>query len=291
MPLPESSERLWREIAATLPAEYEEAATAFLVEEGAAGVWVEPAGSRIRLRVFFPPEAPSKADAIERGFCDRGMKGVEIASALLPEEAWQTAWQRHSVPVQRIGRRLLIGAPWHFPLSNPDRRKVIQISPEMAFGTGTHATTRSCLLLLDRLVPGRRRGRLLDVGTGSGILAIAAAKLGVEAVTAVEIDPAALSAAGKNARVNGVASRIAFRETIPSRGRYRWGLANLTGPLLVSLADSLGDRILPGGTLILSGMMAAERSEIIARYRARFVVVKKIRRGEWITLQMERKRE
>lgn len=215
---------------------------------------------------------------------------ASVASALLPEEEWQTAWQRHSVPIQRIGKRLLIGAPWHFPLANPTGRKVIQIAPGMAFGTGTHATTRSCLTLLETLISGRRRGPLLDLGTGSGILAIAAVRLGMAAVTAVENDPVALAAAKKNARVNGVASRILFRKTIPSEAQYRWGVANLTGPLLLSLSERWSALIPPRGKLILSGMLKTETAGVLARYRKRFLVLKKLRRGEWVTLLMERKR-
>ncbi|MBI3805472.1 MAG: 50S ribosomal protein L11 methyltransferase [Nitrospirae bacterium] len=286
-----SSGRLWRQITLTLPLELEAEATALLIDLAAGGVWVEPADRFIRLRVFFPSEERGRVEAMRSGLRARGIdQEASVASALLPEEEWQTAWQRHSVPIQRIGKRLLIGAPWHFPLANPTGRKVIQIAPGMAFGTGTHATTRSCLTLLETLISGRRRGPLLDLGTGSGILAIAAVRLGMAAVTAVENDPVALAAAKKNARVNGVASRILFRKTIPSEAQYRWGVANLTGPLLLSLSERWSALIPPRGKLILSGMLKTETAGVLARYRKRFLVLKKLRRGEWVTLLMERKR-
>jgi len=281
----------WREITVTLPAEYEERASSFLIEQGAKGVWIESNGSDVHLHIFFPAEEPEeRIGAIRKGLRRLVLNGkVMLATALRPEEEWQTAWQKHSVPVQRIGKRLLIGAPWHFPLSNPSRREVIQLTPGMAFGTGTHATTKTCLILLEALIRRRSRGVLLDVGTGSGILAIAAVKLGVEAVTAVENDPVALSVARKNAKSNGTASKILFRKKIRSRSRYRWVVANLTAPVLIELSETLARSVAPGGKLILSGILPREWADVFVAYRTRFALLRKIKKGEWITLLLEKR--
>lgn len=281
----------WREITVTLPAEYEESASGFLIEQGAGGVWVESNGSHVRLHVFFPAEEPEgSVGALRKGLRRLVSNGkIVLVTTLRPEEEWQTAWQKHSVPVQRIGKRLLIGAPWHFPLPNRSRREVVQLTPGMAFGTGTHATTKNCLVLLETLIRRRSRGTLLDVGTGSGILAIAAAKLGAEAVTAVEIDPVALSAARKNAKINGTASKIRFRKKIPSRSRYRWVVANLTAPVLIERSEILTRSVAPGGKLILSGILTDEWADLFMAYRTRFALLRKIRKGEWITLLLEKR--
>lgn len=283
----------WREITATVPAEDEARASAFLIEQGAGGVWVESNGSQVHLHVFFPLQEGGRVDAVRKGLRRLVSKGkVALLTALRPEEAWQTAWQKHSVPVQRIGKRLLIGATWHFPLANRSGREVIRLTPGMAFGTGTHATTKSCLILLEkRIGDDEERGRLLDIGTGSGILAIAGAKLGAIGVTAVETDPIALAAARGNARINGVASKIVFRETFPSRARYRWVVANVTAPVLIELSGIVADRVGPGGTLILSGILASEWRGVFLRYRERFTLARRIQRGEWITLLLEKRKK
>ncbi|WP_168061032.1 50S ribosomal protein L11 methyltransferase [Candidatus Manganitrophus noduliformans] len=282
----------WREIKATVPAEDEARAAAFLIEQGAGGVWVESNGALVHLHVFFPVQEEGRVAAIRKGLRRLVSKGkVALLTALRPEEAWQTAWQKHSVPVQRIGKRLLIGATWHFPLANRSGREVIRLTPGMAFGTGTHATTKSCLILLEKRIGEEERGRLLDIGTGSGILAIAGAKLGAIGVTAVEVDPVALAVARGNARINGVASKIVFRETLPSRSRYWWVVANVTAPVLIELSEAVTDRVGPGGTLILSGILASEWRGVLLRYRERFTLVRRIQRGEWITLLLEKRKK
>jgi ribosomal protein L11 methyltransferase len=281
----------WREITVTLPAAYEESASAFLIGQGAEGVWVESNGGYVHLHVFFPKEEEGRVGAIRKGLRRLVSKGrVALVITLRPEEAWQTAWQKHSIPIQRIGKRLLIGAPWHFPIRNAAKREVIELAPGMAFGTGTHATTKSCLLLLEELIWPRAGGTLLDVGTGSGILAIAGAKLGAEAVTAIEVDPVALSAARKNAKINGTSSKIFFRKKIPSRSRYRWVVANVTAPVLIELSEILTRLVAPGGKLILSGILASEWANVLAHYRPQLTLLRKMRKGEWVTLLLEKRK-
>lgn len=274
-----------------LPAEAEEIATAILFEHRITGVWVESVGSKAFLRAYFLPEEKGKMEAIERALRQFILPGtLSISTSFLPEERWQTAWQKHSVPVQRIGKRLLIRAPWHLPISNRSGREIILIEPGMAFGTGTHATTRGCLIFLERLIGSGSGGTFLDVGTGSGILGIAAAKLGAASITAVENDPVALAVAKKNARINKVSSRITFRKTVPSHTPFRWVTANLTAPVLISLVDRLSRSIRPAGKLVLSGMLSSEAFPVVQFYREKFTLLKKMRRGEWVTLLLERRK-
>ncbi|HZR47050.1 MAG TPA: 50S ribosomal protein L11 methyltransferase, partial [Candidatus Manganitrophaceae bacterium] len=234
--------RFWQKVTVTVPGEWEEAATSLLMELGAGGVWVEKAGASVDLNVFFPGNGGERRaeKAVRTRLTERlPVRKIPIQSRLIPEEAWQTAWQARSVPRQRIGKRLMVAPPWDLPTAGRSRRKLIQVLPAMAFGTGTHPTTRNCLLFLEVCLADEKRPTLLDVGTGSGILAIAAAKLGAAGVTAVENDPVALEAAKENAKLNGVADRIVFRATIPRAARYACVVANLTAPTLLSLAPAL----------------------------------------------------
>jgi len=130
---------------------------------------------------------------------------------------------------------------------------------------------------------------MLDVGTGSGVLAIAAVKLGVNRVTAVEIDPVALEVAKENTRVNKVLSKISFRETIPTRTHYPIVTANLTASIFCDLGQTLTKAVSPRGKLILSGMMKEEYPEILARYQETFFLIKSRTKENWVTLLMKKK--
>lgn len=280
----------WHKVTVTLPAEWEERATALLIELGAGGVWVEPAGASVDLNLFFPQPVWIGEEALRRKLAGRlPMEEIPIRSRLIPEEAWQTAWQARSVPRQRIGKRLVVAPPWDLPAPGRSRRLLIQVLPAMAFGTGTHPTTRNCLLFLEACLSAEKRPTLLDVGTGSGILAIAAAKLGAVKVTAAENDPVALQAARENAALNGVAARIVFRKTIPRDTRYACVVANLTAPTLISLAPSISRKVSKRGRIILSGILKEQVEGVLARYQETFFLLKSKRGGEWVTLLMARR--
>lgn len=279
---------LWQKISVTLPLEYEERATALLTGFDSKGLWVEGEAAAVRLHLFFPQLRkgdPGFSEKIRKLLSEQiPEEKITLSVALLPEEDWQTAWQVHSVKKQRIGRTLLVVPEWEESSRNESKR-VVRISPGMAFGTGTHPTTRQCLLFLEASLL-RRPGSVLDVGTGSGILAIAAVKLGARA-TAVENDPVALEAAKENARINRVASKIFFRETIPKR-RYRVVVANLTGPVLLSLYETISRRVENGGRLILSGMLKEEAKGVLQTYRERFSLIRSQRIKEWVTLMLKK---
>ncbi len=150
-------------------------------------------------------------------------------------------------------------APWD---AEPDARTLV-LAPSPAFGDGRHETTRMCLQALAVFAP-KERFRMLDVGSGSGILSIAAAKLGGEAV-GVEIDPEANAIARDNARLSGVADRVAFDTAWPE-GRFEVVVANILRAVLVALAGEIVSRLAPGGVLALSGLVSTDVPEIVARY-------------------------
>jgi ribosomal protein L11 methyltransferase len=172
------------------------------------------------------------------------------------EEDWANAWKAH-YSVHRIGNKTTVRAPWHEYEPKPGE-VVIELDPGMAFGTGLHPTTRLCLTMLeDHLRPGLS---VLDVGTGSGILAIAAAMHGAGSVDAVDIEPVAVRSTRENAERNRVADRIRVEEGsvgpgAPFAGEYDLVLANIIARILIDLRDGLVAAVKPGGTLVLSGVI------------------------------------
>lgn len=170
-------------------------------------------------------------------------------------------------PPTRIGRRLWIVPTWHEP---PDPQAInVRLDPGVAFGTGTHPTTRLCLAWLDaQSLPGMS---VLDYGCGSGILAVAAARLGARRVLGTDIDPQAVEAARVNSAANAVPPGIA-EYTVPDRlppaddGRFDIVLANILANPLKILAPALLDRVAVGGWLVLSGILERQADEMIALY-------------------------
>lgn len=209
----------------------------------------------------------------------RLLADVEVAaraSTSLPEagttwawqshEAWAAAWTGSGEP-RRVSRRIVIASPDHPPGEPPDA-VVVRLEPAVAFGTATHPTTRACLRLLDQRV--RAGDRLLDVGTGSGVLAIAAALLGAGRVLALEADPLACAAARANSRLNRTTDRVRVREvrvgpaTLRRAGTFDGILANLEAGLLASLLPALAGALRPGGWLVVSGALEPERAALLA---------------------------
>ena len=211
----------------------------------------------------------------------------------LREEDWRDSWKRYFRP-QRIGRRLLIKPSWAtYKVKAADT--VIEIDPGMAFGTGQHPTTAMCLgALEDRLRPARTGGRLandavLDLGTGSGILAIAAARLGAGRVLALDVDPQAAKAARENAARNGVRDTVEVREgALPegARGeRFDLVVANISGVTIERLAAPFADVLRGNGTLIVSGFLEDAVEELSRQFEEAGLRVERVEaEGVWRAL-------
>lgn len=260
------------ELTVPASAEVSEGLTNFLWEQGALGVVEEERpGSAPRLRAFFPEAASSTA--LSRAVSDYlaslralglAVNGGEPVVAPLLDEPWAEAWRQAFRP-QRVGRGLLIIPPWETSAAENGLVSII-IEPGRAFGTGGHGSTRGCLLLLEALLDRSRVTDALDIGTGTGILAIAAALLGVPRVTALDTDPDAVAAARANATRNGVAERIrcALAETAGVEGPpFPLILANLLAGSHVSLASEYRRLVSPGGHLILGGMLSEEADSVV----------------------------
>jgi len=180
--------------------------------------------------------------------------------ATLDDQDWVTRTQSQFAPV--LVGRLAIVPSWHEP---PAGHVAIRLDPGVAFGTGTHPTTRLCLAWLEReLSPG---ARVLDYGCGSGILSIAACALGAGEVLGIDIDPQAVAAARANAGRNGVAARYTGADgDLPADARFDLVIANILANPLVVLAPALAPRVVPGGRIVLSGILERQAGEVAAAY-------------------------
>ena len=209
----------------------------------------------------------------------------------LEDKDWATAWQKRYRPLP-LGSNLIIVPTW---LSNPDSSRLpIFLDPGMAFGSGTHPTTQLCIELIAESLAQQPSERMIDIGCGSGILSIAAVKLGVEHVLGVDRDPDAVQVALTNARTNGVKEKIQFASgSVPdilegtlSFRRAPLVAANIIAPVLLELLDQgLVRTVAPGGVLVLSGMLAEQAPEIEERLDDSKMVIKtRKQRGDWIGL-------
>lgn len=205
-----------------------------------------------------------------------------VARAAVPESEWRDAWKRY-FHVTRLTRQITIVPSWktHTPAAD---EIVIHMDPGQAFGTGAHASTR---LLLDELQDLRDAGatvtRWLDVGTGSGILAIAAARLWPDSRgLAVDIDPLATAAAAENSERNQVAGRVACADTPVGElaDTFDLVLANIQSDVLLDLGGAIAARVAPGGTLLLSGLLASQVEGVAAAYGERDLTIARIRGSE-----------
>jgi ribosomal protein L11 methyltransferase len=277
----------------TDPAAFD-AVSNFLIERGSPGVVIK----KREVQAYFPRgcEAETIGRDVQRFL--RGVNGLYTHGAeprlhwkLVKDEDWNSSWRRFIKP-QKVGRAFWVTPPWLAP-PKFRRRQVITIEPGMAFGTGAHATTRGCLEFIERAVTalGGARFSALDVGSGSGILAIALAKLGAKRVWAVDNDPVALRVARENLRRNGVQQNVYLsrKELSRIRGSFPVVVANLTAQTILDLATALEKKVTPKGLLILSGILRKKADDVrLCFASACFRVVARKREKEWVTLLLKR---
>jgi ribosomal protein L11 methyltransferase len=182
----------------------------------------------------------------------------------VPATDWEGVYRAHHRPMA-IGRRLLIAPPWDVP--DAPGREVLVIEPGMAFGTGQHATTRTCLEAIETLVTDGGIASALDVGTGSGVLAAALSRLGVARVVALDVDAAVLPTARDNLMRNGAARVALFAGTAGGvRGAFDLVVANILADTLVTEAAALVARVAPRGHLVLSGLLAEQVDRVLGAF-------------------------
>jgi ribosomal protein L11 methyltransferase len=216
-----------------------------------------------------------------------------IAFDTVEAKDWVKATLEELVPV-RAGRFIVHGQ--HDRTKVPPNKLGIEIEAALAFGTGHHGTTRGCLLLLDHVLKARAPKRVLDLGTGTGVLAIAAAKALHDHVLASDIDPLSVRVARDNARLNGTGDRVETIQAIgfsapqfSSRGPFDLVLANILANPLRQMATAMATHLAPSGSVILSGLLPPQAQGVIAAYRARGLVLKRHLQIEgWSSLLMRR---
>jgi ribosomal protein L11 methyltransferase len=244
------------------------------------------------VRVFFA--TPADRDAA----CAALAASFDVTAIEVPDEDWARRSQENLGPIT-VGR-IIVASPWaanHRPsaISHQPLAILIVIAPSMGFGTGHHATTRLCLAALQAI--DLRGQTVLDVGTGSGVLAIAAERLGAKRAIGIDNDPDAIQSARENLEVNPAVHRVTFDIDDLTAGPERSGrissgpadvvTANLTGALLVRCASALLATVRTGGTLILSGLLAHERDTVCRAFAPAPVVWEREEDG-WIGLAMKK---
>ena len=262
----------------------------YVIEQGSPGV-VLKTGS---VNAFFLSSRRNAAlkSRLER-FVSESTRDVRLEWSIVKSEDWEHSWKRFIKPA-RIGKSFWVTPPW-LKAQKFRRRRIITIEPGMAFGTGTHATTRGCMEFLE-IVAAKVAGKswsVLDVGTGSGILAIASRILGATTIWAIDNDPVAVEAARENLRFNEMAGAVILSgQNLGSiRRRFTVVVANLTAETIVELAEMLRARVADRGYLVLSGILYAKTQNVLRCFTKSFFVLQKQRKREWLTLLLQRKRE
>jgi ribosomal protein L11 methyltransferase len=315
-----SADSSWIELSVAADPEAVEAVSEILSRVASGGVSVEPAFELVDegllarvdtsrpavVRAFVPAlDMTAARRALERARTDLGhlqafgLRPIgELETRVVHESDWAEAWKAH-FPVLRIGRRLVVRPTWRRHRSRRGE-VVVALDPGMAFGTGLHPTTRLCLAALERLGDdGRlasgtardRSARVLDVGCGSGILAIAALRLGAGEALGVDTDPIAVEATLSNARRNRVARRLRARTgSVPTgEGPFDVVAANLIASVLVDLATPLANEVGRAGVLVASGIFMDRERDVRAALRsAGLDAFERTSDGDWVALVARR---
>jgi ribosomal protein L11 methyltransferase len=279
-----------------IPAAMVDDAAALLIAEGALGCAVggdhrsAHRHATAKLQAYFERLSRSRLAAIRRALAATEMLACPSSAPdrqVIADPGWATAWMDRFEPL-RIGRRLLIVPPWNSNVVT--RRLKLVINPGQAFGTGHHATTYGALATVEKFCATRRFKHALDVGTGSGVLAIAMRLMGVGQVSAIDIDALALENARENAVLNSLGGQIRFATTPLARLRRRFDLitANILSSTLIGMASALTRLLANGGRLILGGILNRETAEVLSTYRPRLRCLGVRRDRGWSTLVLAR---
>lgn len=289
----------WVEIAVEAVDVSADAVTDILMDEGCGGtVARRPAGSApadaVDVAGYLPVDDRLEARlenirARVRRLPDYGLRvrSGEISVTWVNDEEWATAWRKFFKPL-RFGR-VVIKPSWEdFEAQQGDL--IVEIDPGMAFGTGNHATTKLCLLVLQDYIRGGET--FLDVGTGSGILAIAAAKLGAARIVGIDIDPVAVEAARNNVARSGMEDVLRIEEAgspLAFEGTADVVVANIIPNVIIAMAEELNAKVAPGGVLITSGIIVERAEDVRSKLEALGLrTLEQREEGEWVVIVSRR---
>jgi ribosomal protein L11 methyltransferase len=290
--------KVWHALEVALDKAAEQAVTPQLWNAGTTGIEVsEDSPQQITLRAYFAaaPEVEKLRAEIVRALGFLGLPETalrQINALTIADQDWLSEWKKGYEPIE-VGARLLVTPSWKRAQVAETERHIIQIDPGMAFGTGTHETTRGCLELLEKYWPPQNNEHpaLLDVGTGTGILAMAAHKLCPAArVVGFDVDPEAVSVAEENATINGLGDALELEVNKLSfyRGQeFDVVVANLTADVIADLSVELNNVIKGQGTLIVSGILREQSDDVLALLaRCSFDLLESRPDGEWVTFAL-----
>ena len=213
-------------------------------------------------------------------------QSFSFSHALIPEQDWNESWKKGFTPLD-VGKRFTILPPWE---KKREGRINLIIDPGMAFGTGHHETTRSCLVLMEKYDQKVAKEGFLDLGTGTGLLAIAAFRLGYRHIVAIDTDPLAVEATKTNSALNRIDGLEIREGSIADLNEtYDFIAANIISGVLVQIAPSLSAHLKPGGIAILSGILKGQENEVIeAITAAGLKLLEQYRDGKWVSLVIRR---
>ncbi|MNM72283.1 Ribosomal protein L11 methyltransferase [compost metagenome] len=250
------------------------------------GVGETPLWNDLVLTALFPADTNALALLAALEAFDAGLDWGNASFRAVEDEDWERAWLDQFQPM-RFGERTWI-VPWNHELpeeAQAANAAIVRLDPGLAFGSGTHPTTALCLRWLDQLAAdGELAGRtVLDFGCGSGILALAALKLGAAAAVGVDNDPQALIATADNGERNGmhIAAYLPQDEPVAT---YPVVVANILASALDALAELLAARVAPGGRIALSGILHGQEGELLERYAAWFDQLEAVQDGDWMRI-------
>jgi len=272
------------------PPEELEILAAELFDLGALGVELQEPGMPLMPGTPELPEGRGRAIAhfADREAAEASARTLRAEPPLeVPERDWSIAWRAHH-RTMRVGPRSWVHPPWEQP---PPSAVAVTIDPGMAFGTGSHPTTALCLERCDELLAELGGGDVLDVGTGSGVIALLAKKLGAGRVVGTENDPVALEAARQGAELNGISGVEWMLVPDPARvpGRFQIVVANILLNTLEELAKAIASKVAPGGRLVLSGLLSSQADLALRAYQEEGLrpLQRKEREG-WVRVELTR---
>ncbi|HVR81556.1 MAG TPA: 50S ribosomal protein L11 methyltransferase [Luteimonas sp.] len=252
------------------------------------GVGQTPLWGEIALLALFPIDVDALGLLAALESFDPALDWSRATFHKVEDQDWERAWMDQYAPM-RFGVRTWI-VPWNHDLpaeANTPDAAIVRLDPGLAFGSGTHPTTKLCLQWLDALANEGvlRDTTVLDFGCGSGILALAALKLGAAHAVGVDNDPQALLATGDNADRNAVGDRLeVFAPDAEPVATYPVVVANILASALDALADTLAARVAPGGRIALSGILAGQEDALLDRYGAWFDALAVAQEGDWVRI-------
>ena len=252
------------------------------------GVGETPLWGTLVLSALFPAEQDALLLLAALEAFDPGLDWAQATFRKVDDQDWERAWLDQFQPM-RFGARTFI-VPWNHDLPEDARgadAAVVRLDPGLAFGSGTHPTTALCLRWLDALATdgALAQARVLDFGCGSGILALAALKLGAAAAVGVDNDPQALLATHDNAERNDVGARLTvYLPADEPVSTYPVVVANILASALDALAPTLAERVAPGGRIALSGILHGQEQELLQRYAPWFEQLRSEQDGDWMRI-------